>query len=208
MRVFYILPFLFLFNVAQAQYYVLDEAVAEPEVFSKLSFGVAPIFFIPVNEYRLGVGLGIEANISYEVVKDVTIGGFLLTKGWLNSLPPVLGVGYDDKPVMKYGSFAFGGLLEARLGGRVGVNMRLGYEEYFSYPAYNPGFIYGVGMNLYINPNGSSNIKQNFGFSFVFESENYIDFPILDVRTNTFRTTEINAFTFQFSWRLQFHSTH
>lgn len=208
MRVFYVLAFLFFFNSVNAQDYVIDRVVPEPQISSKLSFGFSPLIFIAANRYKPGVGVGLEANINYEFIKHLSLGGFVRTKGLITGVPPIPGTGKSNSSLLGFGAIAFGGFLEGKLGERIGLNVKLGYEEFFSYDRISPGFIYGGGMNLYFNRSKSLKSQSSLSFSVVFEGNNYIDFPVLDFGANRFKLVEINAFTFQIGWRIQFYSVN
>ena len=223
--------FLLIFiNQSFSQDYVSEEPIEEIKVEvvrSDFSVGVSPFVFIQANDYESdGPGLGLEFIGLYSLNNNFSIGGFLKVKAAINQLPNVgPGSGWSGNGTfLKDGAGSIGAIFEYKVFNKVGFNIRLGYEDYFipniteqynynaatggyfiTYDDNSPGFVYGGGISLYIKRDDSKRALHSFNWGITFESNNLTEFPLLNIGTNEFEETEVNAFYIQFGWRIQFH---
>ena len=222
---------LFIFSIAiqaSSQNYVAKNPARHELVRSDFSVGISPFVFIPSSEYIDEPGLGLELIGLYGLDKNFSVGGFLKIKSGLNGSainPP--GSGYSNgEKVFRNTAGSVGAIFEYKIFNKVGFNVRLGYEDVFSSTStasqyiYNPsigsytvinydndpGIVYGGGVSLYLNKPDYKRAVHSFNWTITFESNNDTEFPILDLSINEFRDTKMNAFYFQFGWRIQFHS--
>ena len=228
-----LLPILFFFtliNLSYSQDYVSKEpieAISADVIRSDFSVGISPIVFIPVSEYSEGLGFGLELVGLYGLNKNFSVGGFLKIKSEINGgALNAPGRGYrDNEKVFINVAGSGGAIFEYKIFNKVGFNVRLGYEDIVSststpqysynplngnyittYNTYDPGFIYGGGISLYLKRDDSKRAMHSFNWGITFESNNFTEFPVLDISTNEFSDTRMNAFYVQFGWRIQFHS--
>lgn len=221
--------FLFiLINQSFSQDYVTEEPIEEIKVEvirSDFSVGVSPIVFIQVNDYESdGPGLGLEFLGLYSLDNNFSVGGFIKVKAAINEVPIAgPGSGWNGNGTfLKDGAGSAGAIFEYKMFNKVGFNLRLGYEDYFTpnttqqyntttgsyynvYEDNSPGVVYGGGISLYIKRDDSKRALHSFNWGIIFESNNFTEFPILDISTNEFEDTKVNAFYVQFGWRIQFH---
>jgi hypothetical protein len=204
------------------------------EVRSKFSVGISPIVFVPINEYSEGPGVGLEMLGLYSLNKNFSVGGFAKIKTELNSsaLENGPGGGYNNnEDVFQNVAGSVGAIFEYKVFNKIGFNVRLGYEdivseeavEEYNYNPYSfgsnynysptivkvdndPGFVYGGGVSLYVSRDESKSAVHSFNWGLTFESNNSTKVDVLDIGTNRFESTDINAFYIQFGWRVQFHS--
>lgn len=209
------------------QDYVSQEVVEIDLVRSGFSLGISPIVYVPINEYSDAPGLGLELIGLYGLDKNFSVGGFLKVKSEINpnsiSTP---GNGYNgSEKVFENVATGVGAIFEYKIFSKVGFNLKLGYEDilastatssqnyYYSpsggyvvnYDDNDPGATYGGGISLYIRRADSKRAVHSFNWGITFESNNNEEVPVLDLSTNTFKDTKMNAFYLQFGWRIQIH---
>ena len=222
-----LLPLLFFFtlvNTSFSQDYVSNEAIEIDIERSSFSVGISPIIFVPINGYSDGPGIGLELIPMYSFNKNFSVGGFLKTKTEIDGSsvnPPGTGTGNGGK-VFINGAASIGGLFEYKMFNKIAVNFRLGYEEifskerisnynytngttYYTYEENTPGLVYGGGFSLYISRDDDKRAVHSFNWGVTFESNNFTNVDMLNISTNEFESTEVNAFYIQFGWRIQFH---
>jgi hypothetical protein len=209
------------------QDYVSKEKLAPNLIRSDFSVGISPFVFIPSSEYSEGPGFGLEVLGLYGLNKNFSTGGFLKIKSELNGSairPPGTGYGNGGK-AFQNAAWSLGVIAEYKIFNKVGFNLRAGYEsiilststasQYLYNPSTgnyssvaidnSPGFVYGGGISLYIKKPNYKRAVHSFNWTITFEGNNMTEFPVLNLGTNKFNDTEMNAFYFQFGWRIQFH---
>ncbi len=200
--------FLITFTVqSYAQDYVSEEKIELEVVRSDFSMGISPIVFVAINDYSSGPGIGLELMGLYALDNNFSVGGFLKVKGELNesgiSGP---GSGYNGNGTLfEHGAGSVGAIFEYKIFNKVGFNLRTGYEEIIDNDRYDPGFVYGGGVSLYIKRDDAKRALHSFNWGITFEGNNFTNVDILNPGTNKFESTEINSFYIQFGWRIQFH---